>query len=260
MAFLSIRDLTATVYDTTSEKEKEILKGVNLDIQGGTTHVLMGTNGSGKSTLAHILMGHPSYKVTGGSIDFEGQDLLRMAPDDRARNGLFLAFQYPPSIPGLPVATFLKRAAESSRGSEISVREFQRELRGHMKELQIPQSFLGRFINEGFSGGEKKRMEVLQLNLLDPKLVILDETDSGLDIDALKLLFKNIAARIRGGRSLLVISHYERVFDYINPDFVHIMKDGEIVRSGGPELGRSIHSEGFESAIAEASAGVMYGK
>ena len=172
-----------------------------------------------------------------------------MEPDERARAGLFLAFQYPLAVSGLPVATFLKKATEACRAVEISVREFQKELSGLMKELEIPRSFLGRSLNEGFSGGEKKRMEILQLNLLRPKLAVLDETDSGLDIDALKLLFRHIAGSGNGERSLLIITHYERVLEYIQPDRVHIMQGGRIVRSGGAELSRSIHAEGFESAV-----------
>ncbi len=249
MSLLMIRNLSSNVFSKAEEEEKEILKGLNLDIPAGETHILMGTNGSGKSSLANVLMGHPHHKVTGGSISFNGRDLLPMAPDERAREGLFLAFQYPLAISGLPVATFLKKATEAYRGIEISVREFQKELRGIMEELQIPRSFLGRSLNEGFSGGEKKRMEVLQLNLLKPRLAILDETDSGLDIDALKLLFRNIADSGDRERSLLIITHYERVLEYIRPDKVHIMQDGKIVRSGDVELSRSIPAEGFGSGV-----------
>jgi Fe-S cluster assembly ATP-binding protein len=249
MSLLSIRNLSSRIYDSTTEEEKEILKGLDLDIEAGETHILMGTNGSGKSTLANVLMGHPLHRVSGGTILFDGADLLEMETDERARAGLFLAFQYPLAVPGLPVATFLKKATESYRGVEISVREFQKELRGLMKELEIPQAFLGRSLNEGFSGGEKKRLEILQLSLLKPRLAILDETDSGLDIDALKLLFQHIAGSSEGKRALLIITHYERVLDHIKPDRVHIMKDGRIVRSGGPELSRTIHAEGFESAV-----------
>lgn len=271
MSLMTIRNLTSSVYDSTEEQEKQILKGVDLDIEPGSIHVLMGTNGSGKSTLAHVLMGHPLHRVTGGSVSFGGKELLKMGADERAREGLFLAFQYPTVIPGLPVAAFLKKAAEAYRGEELSVREFQKELRGLMKDLSIPSSFLGRFLNEGFSGGEKKRMEVLQLMLLRPKLVILDETDSGLDVDALRQLFGSIAGYIggtgadagdgadagggtnsgsgRSDRSLLVITHYDKVLDYIRPDYVHVMSEGRIVRSGGVELGHSINTEGFEAAV-----------
>lgn len=253
MSLLSIRNLSSSVYDSTTEEDKEILKGLDLDIGAGETHILMGTNGSGKSTLANVLMGHPQHNVTGGEILFDGADLLGMEPYERARAGLFLAFQYPLAVSGLPVATFLKKATESYRGVEISVREFQKELRGLMEELEIPRSFLGRSLNEGFSGGEKKRMEILQLNLLKPRLAILDETDSGLDIDALKLLFQHIAGSADGSRALLVITHYERVLDHISPDRVHIMRDGKIVRSGGAELSHTIHAEGFESAVGSAA-------
>ncbi len=279
MALMTIRNLTSSVYDRKEEQDRQILKGVDLDIEPGTIHVLMGTNGSGKSTLAHVLMGHPLHRVTGGSVVFNGKELMAMTADERAREGLFLAFQYPTVIPGLPVAAFLKKSVEAYRGVQMSVREFQKELRGLMKELTIPSAFLGRFLNEGFSGGEKKRMEVLQLMLLKPGLVILDETDSGLDVDALKQLFGSIAGYIGGKdpdagggtntnpgtnlgsdpnsdpgsgrpeRSLLIITHYERVLEYIRPDHVHVMSEGRIVRSGGVELGHSINTRGFEAAV-----------
>ncbi|MDZ7795029.1 MAG: Fe-S cluster assembly ATPase SufC [Spirochaetia bacterium] len=249
MPLLTIRNLASTVYDAAEEQNKQILNGVDLDINPGEIHMLMGTNGSGKSTLAHALMGHPHHTITAGSVQFQDKDLLAMKPDERARAGLYLAFQYPAAIPGLPVATFLKKATEARRNEEISVREFQKELRGLMGELEIPKSFLGRSLHDGFSGGEKKRMEVLQLNLLKPSLAILDETDSGLDIDALKLLFSNIREKTSEGRSLLIISHYDRILDYITPDYVHIMQAGKLVRSGGVELSRFIHSEGFEAAV-----------
>ncbi|HDQ13921.1 MAG TPA: Fe-S cluster assembly ATPase SufC [Sediminispirochaeta sp.] len=249
MSLLAIKDLSSSVYDSTTEEESPILDGLNLGIDAGEVHVLMGTNGSGKSTLANVLMGHPLHRVSGGSVTFAGEDLLALPADERARLGLFLAFQYPTAIPGLAVASFLKKAVEAYRGEEISVRAFQKELRAHMTELEIPKSFLSRFINDGFSGGEKKRMEVLQMKLLQPKLAILDETDSGLDIDALKLLFQNIAQSRESHQSLLIITHYERVLDYIEPDAVHIMRAGKIVRSGGLELSRMIHTEGFEAAL-----------
>ncbi len=249
MSLLKIRNLSSTVYDAAEERDKPILKGVDLDINPGEIHMLMGTNGSGKSTLAHVLMGHPHHTVTDGTIHFQNTDLLSMTPDERARAGLYLAFQYPTAVPGLPVATFLKKATEARRDEEISVRDFQKELRGMMRDLEIPKSFLGRSLHEGFSGGEKKRMEVLQMNLLKPELAVLDETDSGLDIDALKLLFSNIRENNTDGRSLLIITHYDRILDHITPDYVHIMQAGKIARSGGVELSRFIHSEGFEAAV-----------
>ncbi len=249
MSLLHIRALSSTVYDAAEEQNKPILNGVDLDIEPGEIHMLMGTNGSGKSTLAHVLMGHPHHRVTEGTIQFQGRDLLSMSTDQRARAGMYLAFQYPTAVPGLPVATFLKKATEARRNEEISVRDFQKELRGHMRELEIPKAFLGRSLHEGFSGGEKKRMEVLQMNLLKPELAILDETDSGLDIDALKLLFSNIRENKTDRRSLLIITHYDRILDHITPDHVHIMQAGKIVRSGGVELSRFIHSEGFEAAV-----------
>ena len=249
MSLLQIRNLSSTVYDAAEEQNKPILNGVDLDIEPGEIHMLMGTNGSGKSTLAHVLMGHPHHRVTEGSIQFQSRDLLSMSTDERARAGMYLAFQYPTAVPGLPVATFLKKATEARRNQEISVREFQKELRGHMRELEIPKTFLGRSLHEGFSGGEKKRMEVLQMNLLKPELAILDETDSGLDIDALKLLFSNIRENNTDGRALLIITHYDRILDHITPDYVHIMQAGKVVRSGGVDLSRFIHSEGFEAAL-----------
>ncbi|MFW6209477.1 MAG: Fe-S cluster assembly ATPase SufC [Spirochaetota bacterium] len=249
MSLLQIRNLSSTVYDAAEEQNKPILNGVDLNIEAGEIHMLMGTNGSGKSTLAHVLMGHPHHTVTEGSIRFRNRDLLSMSTDERARAGMYLAFQYPTAVPGLPVATFLKKATEARRNQEISVRDFQKELRGHMRELEIPKAFLGRSLHEGFSGGEKKRMEVLQLNLLKPELAILDETDSGLDIDALKLLFSNIRENNTDGRSLLIITHYDRILDHITPDYVHIMQAGKVLRSGGVDLSRFIHSEGFEAAL-----------
>ncbi|MFW6274413.1 MAG: Fe-S cluster assembly ATPase SufC [Spirochaetota bacterium] len=249
MSLLQIRNLSSTVYDAAEEQNKPILNGVDLNIEAGEIHMLMGTNGSGKSTLAHVLMGHPHHTVTEGSIRFRNRDLLSMSTDERARAGMYLAFQYPTAVPGLPVATFLKKATEARRNQEISVRDFQKELRGHMRELEIPKAFLGRSLHEGFSGGEKKRMEVLQLNLLKPELAILDETDSGLDIDALKLLFSNIRENNTDGRSLLIITHYDRILDHITPDYVHIMQAGKVLRSGGVDLSRFIHREGFEAAL-----------
>jgi Fe-S cluster assembly ATP-binding protein len=231
-------------------KKTPILKGVDLTVNTGELHVLMGTNGSGKSTLANLLAGHPAHTAVGGTVRFAGEDLLALPADKRARLGLFLAFQYPPAIEGLPVGTFLRSSAEAVRGEEIPVRTFKRELTAAMEKLKIPREFLNRSLNEGFSGGEKKRNEILQLNLLRPKLSILDETDSGLDVDALKLVFSNIRERSdTGTEAFIIITHYGRVLDYLDPAGVHIMHKGRIVRSGGLELSRRIEEEGFESVL-----------
>jgi Fe-S cluster assembly ATP-binding protein len=247
---LEIKNLSSQVTEDYTNKKTDILKGVDLRIETGELHVLMGTNGSGKSTLANILAGHPAHTATNGSITFAGEDLLSLRPDERARLGLFLAFQYPPSIEGLPVGTYLRSAAEAVRGEEIPVRTFKKELMSAMDTLKIPKEFLNRSLNEGFSGGEKKRNEILQLNLLSPKLSVLDETDSGLDVDALKLVFNNIRERSeKGTEAFIIITHYGRVLEYLDPARVHIMHDGRIVKSGGMELSRQIEEEGFESVL-----------
>jgi len=233
---------------------KEILKGVDLTIRQGEVHALMGPNGSGKSTLSYALMGHPGYEVTGGRATLDGRDLLEMEPDERAKAGLFLAFQYPTSIPGVTVANFLRHAVTNIRrpgrkeGEDLMpMREFRKELREQMDELGMDPEFARRYLNEGFSGGEKKRAEVLQLALLRPAIAILDETDSGLDIDAVRVVSEGVnkvAARI--GTGVLVITHYRRILDYIKPQFVHILFGGRIVESGGPELVDRLEAEGYE--------------
>jgi len=233
---------------------KEILKGVNLTIRQGEVHALMGPNGSGKSTLSYALAGHPNYEVTEGSATLDGEELLELEPDERAKAGLFLAFQYPTSIPGVTVANFLRHAVTNVRNPErkegedlISMRDFRKELRAEMDELGMDQEFARRYLNEGFSGGEKKRAEVLQLAMLRPAIAILDETDSGLDIDAVRVVSEGvnrIAARI--GTGVLVITHYQRILNYIKPTFVRILFGGRIVESGGPELVEVLEREGYD--------------
>jgi len=233
---------------------KAILKGVNLVIRQGEVHALMGPNGSGKSTLSYALMGHPNYEVTGGTATLDGRDLLQMEPDERAKAGLFLAFQYPTSIPGVTVANFLRHAVSNVRnpdrkegGDLISMRDFRKEIRAEMDELGMDPEFARRYLNEGFSGGEKKRAEVLQLAMLRPAFAILDETDSGLDIDAVRVVSEGVnrvAAKNETG--VLVITHYQRILNYIKPGFVHILFGGRIVESGGPELVDVLEREGYD--------------
>ncbi|HWE39684.1 MAG TPA: Fe-S cluster assembly ATPase SufC [Isosphaeraceae bacterium] len=233
---------------------KEILKGVDLTIRQGEVHALMGPNGSGKSTLSYALMGHPSYEVTGGSATIDGADLLEMEADERAKAGLFLAFQYPTSIPGVTLANFLRHAVTNVRNPDrkegedlIPMRDFRKELRGAMDELGMDAEFARRYLNEGFSGGEKKRAEVLQLSLLRPAFAILDETDSGLDIDAVRVVSEGVnrvAAREQTG--VLVITHYQRILNYIEPRFVHLLLGGRIVEDGGPELVEKLEREGYD--------------
>lgn len=246
---LEIDNLHVSVRDEDKEEYKEILKGLDLKINYGEIHVLMGTNGSGKSTLANALTGHPNYKVTDGFIKFEGDNLLEMKPDERARAGLFLAFQYPNAITGLSVGSFLRSIVKAVNEKDIPIREFRKLLDKNMKALNIPKEFLNRSLNEGFSGGEKKRHEILQMNLLNPKLAILDETDSGLDVDAMKLVFENINNNINENRSLIIITHYNKVLKYLKPTHVHILREGRIIKSGGIELSDMIENEGFESVV-----------
>jgi Fe-S cluster assembly ATP-binding protein len=227
--------------------DKPILQGIELQLGSGEIHALMGPNGSGKSTLANVLMGHPAYGVTGGRVLLDGEDFLALEPHERALRGVFLAFQYPVEITGVTVGKFLKRAAELRRGEgKLNVSEFIRELRSSLEFLEMDQEFVNRYLNQGFSGGEKKRMEIVQMLLLRPALAILDETDSGLDIDALKLVAKGVN-RLRGPDfTSLIITHYQRVLDHIRPDYVHIMYRGRIVHSGGAELVRTLEEKGYE--------------
>ena len=233
-AVLEIKNLHANVED------KPILRGVNLTVKQGEVHALMGPNGSGKSTLANVLLGHPAYTVTEGEIIFDGQDILDLEPDERSRLGLFLAFQYPVSIPGVTLANFLRQAINSRMKAEdpdskgISIPEFRKLLKSKMDYLQMDHSFAGRYLNEGFSGGEKKRAEILQMATLNPRITILDETDSGLDIDALRIVAEGVD-KLKGPElGVLVITHYQRILNYIKPQFVHVMFQGQIVESGGP--------------------------
>ncbi len=227
---------------------REILKGVSLEMKGGEVHAIMGPNGTGKSTLASALMGHPKYEVTEGSVTLNGENVLEMAVDERARAGLFLAMQYPSEITGVTNADFLRSAINARRGegNEISLIKFIRQMEAKMKDLEMNTEFVHRYLNEGFSGGEKKRNEILQMLLLDPKIVILDEIDSGLDIDALRIVANGVNAMRSEERGFLIITHYQRLLNYINPDFVHVMMQGRIVKSGGPELAQRLEAEGYD--------------
>jgi Fe-S cluster assembly ATP-binding protein len=251
MADLEIKDLTVQVED------KVILKGANLAISKGEIHALMGPNGSGKSTLANVLMGNPFYQVVRGEVLYKGEDLLAMAPDERARKGLFIAFQYPVSIPGVTMASFLRTAVSARRGYDkelIPVGEFQKLLRAKLDELRIEPAIVSRYVNEGFSGGEKKRAEILQMALLEPEIAIMDETDSGLDIDSVKIVADGVTRMYElaaGNMGMLVITHYSRILQFIKPSFVHVMFDGRFVVSGGPELAEELEDAGYEGIKAQ---------
>jgi Fe-S cluster assembly ATP-binding protein len=238
---LEIKNLKAKIED------KPILNGIDLRLNTGEIHALMGPNGSGKSTLANILMGHPRYEVTGGEILLDGENLLEMATDQRSKLGLFLAFQYPVEIPGVTVGKFLKRATElRTADGKMDVSKYIKDLRESMDFMEMDQQFINRYLNEGFSGGEKKRMEILQMMVLKPSFAVLDETDSGLDIDALKVVSKGVN-KLRGdGFGALIITHYQRILDHIKPDFVHIMYKGKIVTSGGKELVETLEERGYD--------------
>jgi Fe-S cluster assembly ATP-binding protein len=249
MATLEIRDLHASVTDAAGEA-REVLRGVNLSVSAGQTHAIMGPNGSGKTTLAYAIAGHPRYQVTQGSITLDGEDVLGMSVDARARAGLFLAMQYPVEVPGVSVSNFLRTAVTAVRGEAPKLRTFVKELRGAMNELAMDPAFAERSLNEGFSGGEKKRHEILQLQLLSPKIAILDETDSGLDIDALRVVSDGIN-RFRAGEDhgVLLITHYTRILRYVQPDFVHVFVGGRIVAEGGAELAEELEASGYERFI-----------
>ncbi|MDQ3356228.1 MAG: Fe-S cluster assembly ATPase SufC [Actinomycetota bacterium] len=236
------------------ETGEEILHGVDLRVAKGETHALMGPNGSGKSTLANTIMGNPSYEITEGSIVLNGEDLTEADPDVRARAGIFMAFQYPATIPGVSVANFLRMAVNAGREEAIKVKEFGQLLRKNMEMLRIDPQITKRYLNEGFSGGEKKRAEILQLAMLQPEIAILDETDSGLDVDALRIVSEGVN-QLRGpDLGALIITHYTRILSYIRPEFVHIMLDGRIVREGGAELADQLEAEGYEGVRAEVAA------
>jgi len=229
-----------------SVEGKEIVKGLDLTARRGEVHAIMGPNASGKSTLANAIMGHPQYHVTQGRILFKGEDITALTPDERARRGLFLAFQYPRAIPGVTLVNFLRSALRAVRGTDVPVREFRQMLRETMSMLKIDEDFARRYINDGFSGGEMKRAEVLQMGILQPEMAILDETDSGLDIDALRTVAEGVNSLMTKDRGMLVITHYQRILNYVRPDFVHVLFDGRIIKSGGRELAQELEAEGYE--------------
>jgi Fe-S cluster assembly ATP-binding protein len=242
---LSIRDLRVTIDD------KLILKGLNLEVNPGEIHAIMGPNGSGKSTMAYTLAGHPKYEVEEGEVWLGEVNLLELSPDERARQGLFLAFQYPTAIPGISMANFLRTAVNSTKGNTIPIPEFRKMMTEKMELLKIDKSFARRYLNEGFSGGEKKRAEILQMALLEPKIAILDETDSGLDIDALRIVSEGVNALTGPQRSFIIVTHYQRILNYIKPHFVHVMYDGQLIESGGPELAHSLEEKGYDYLIGD---------
>ena len=252
MSMLEISNLTATAGDT------EILKGVNLTVNAGEVHAIMGPNGSGKSTLAQVLAGHPAYEVTGGTVLFEGEDLLELDPEVRAHRGLFLAFQYPVEIPGVSNAYFLRSAYNAMRvargGEEVDPMEFLDVMEEKLKIVDMDDAMLSRSVNMGFSGGEKKRNEILQMAVLEPKLAILDETDSGLDIDALRVVAEGVNKLRRPDNATIVVTHYQRLLNYIVPDFVHVLAGGRIIRSGGKELAMELEEKGYDWLLQEALA------
>jgi Fe-S cluster assembly ATP-binding protein len=254
MSTLEIRDLHASVTDAAGVA-REVLRGVNLTVSAGETHAIMGPNGSGKTTLAYAIAGHPRYQVTRGSITLDGEDVLKLSVDARARAGLFLAMQYPVEVPGVTVSNFLRTAVTAVRGEAPKLRQFVKELNTNMSELAMDPAFAQRNLNEGFSGGEKKRHEILQLQLLDPKIAILDETDSGLDIDALRIVSAGINKFAEDREhGVLLITHYTRILRYVKPDFVHVFVGGRIVEEGGPELAEDLETNGYERFLAGASA------
>ena len=258
LSLLEIKNLQVALEDGT-----EIVRGVDLAVDTNQVHAIMGPNGSGKSTLAYALMGHPGYEITDGEILLDGKDLVEMEADERAQLGLFLAFQYPYAVPGVTVASFLRSAINAIRkarnGGEddpIPIPEYRKLLNEAMEALRIPKEMAGRYLNEGFSGGEKKRIEILQMALLRPRIAVLDETDSGLDIDALKIVAEGVQRLVSPDMGALVITHYQRILNYIKPDFVHVFVDGRIVAEGGPELAQTLEAEGYEAFIpAGAIAG-----
>jgi len=251
MALLEIKNLHVALEDGT-----EIVKGVDLAIDPGEVHAVMGPNGSGKSTLAYALMGHPAYEITEGEILFDGVDLVELEADERAQRGLFLAFQYPHAVPGVTVTSFLRSAINAVRKARnggvddpIPIPEFRKQLLAAMEDLKVPREMAQRYINDGFSGGEKKRIEILQMAMLKPQIAICDETDSGLDIDALKIVAGGIKQLVGPSMGALVITHYQRILNYIQPTFVHVFVDGQIVEEGGPELAQKLEAEGYEAFV-----------
>jgi len=248
VTILRISNLHVSIQDTV------ILRGINLEIKTGEIHALMGRNGSGKSTLANVLMGHPAYEITEGTIEYLGEDLTEMEPWERARAGVFLSFQYPQAVPGLQVGNFLRKSVQAIRGDDApGARDFRTELNAVMAELDVDKQFLGRYVNDGFSGGEKKRFEILQLLLSQPRLAVLDETDSGLDIDALQTVAKGINSATSSESGCLIITHYQRILDLVKPSHVHIMIDGKIVKSGSSDLALEVEEKGYEWLSGESN-------
>jgi len=244
-ATLEVRGLRASV------EGKEILNGIDLTVTQGETHALMGPNGSGKSTLANVIMGRPGYEVTGGRVLFKGEDITDLTADERARRGLFLAMQYPVEVPGVSVVNFLRTAYKSVKGDEISALAFRKHMKEKMTMLGVEDAMVNRYVNQGFSGGEKKRNEILQLAVLEPEIAILDETDSGLDIDSLKQVATGVAQLVGPNLGVLLVTHYQRILNYITPDHVHVMMQGRIVRSGGKDLAHELEQKGYEEIRRE---------
>ncbi|MBA3690370.1 MAG: Fe-S cluster assembly ATPase SufC [Actinobacteria bacterium] len=244
-ATLEIRGLRASV------EGKEILKGIDLTVQQGETHAIMGPNGSGKSTLANVVMGRPGYALTGGKIIFKGEDIARLTADERAKRGIFLAMQYPVEVPGVSVVNFLRTAYTAVKGGQTSALAFRKHMKEKMEILGVEDAMVARYVNQGFSGGEKKRNEILQLAVLEPQIAILDETDSGLDIDSLRTVATGVAQLVGPDLGVLLITHYQRILNYIAPDFVHVMIDGRIVKEGGKELAQELEAKGYEGIRAE---------
>jgi len=257
LALLELRNLHVALEDGT-----EIVKGVDLKVDVGETHAIMGPNGSGKSTLSYAIMGHPAYEVTEGEILFDGENVAQMGADERAQRGLFLAFQYPHAIPGVTVTSFLRSALNAIRkaknGGEddpVAIPEFRKELLSQMDRLKVSRELASRYLNDGFSGGEKKRVEILQMAMLKPRIAVLDETDSGLDIDALQIVAKGVKELVGPDMGALIITHYQRILNYVQPDFVHVFVDGKIVEEGGPELAHKLEAEGYEAFTPVAVGG-----
>jgi Fe-S cluster assembly ATP-binding protein len=251
LALLELKDLHVSLEDGT-----EIVKGVNLSIDTNEVHAVMGPNGSGKSTLAYALMGHPAYEITGGQVLLDGEDVTELGADERAQRGLFLAFQYPHAVPGVTVTNFMRSAINAIRKARnggvddpVPVKEFRTLMLGAMDRLKVPRELASRYLNEGFSGGEKKRVEILQMAMLQPRIAVLDETDSGLDIDALRVVAQGVRELVGAEMGALVITHYQRILNYIEPDFVHVFVDGRIVAEGGKELAHRLEAEGYEAFI-----------
>jgi Fe-S cluster assembly ATP-binding protein len=256
MALLEIKNLHVATEDGT-----EIVRGLDLAVDANEVHAIMGPNGSGKSTLAYALMGHPAYEITDGDILLDGKSVLEMEADERAQRGLFLAFQYPHAVPGVTVASFLRQAVNSIRKERageddpVKIADFRKDMMAAMQELKVPKEMAGRYLNEGFSGGEKKRVEILQMAMLRPRIAVLDETDSGLDIDALRIVANGVKTLVGPDMGALVITHYQRILSYIQPDFVHVFVDGRIVEEGGPELAHKLEAEGYEAFVPEPVGG-----